>query len=65
MEIPFTHEQAVELALQCHWLGPGDKDRIRTLIETHFESLFAWGSDGFQPLWRADARELLITWETP
>ena len=63
-EVPVTHEQAVELALQSHWLEPQDKDRVRALVETHFDSLFAWGSDGFRPLWRADARELLITWKT-
>ena len=63
-DVPVTHEQAVELALQSHWLRPQDQERVRELVEAHFQALFASSSDGLRPLWRADARELLITWET-
>ncbi len=63
-EVPVTHEQAVELALQSVRSRPQDQERMRDLVETHFQTLFASESDGLHPLWRADARELLITWET-
>ena len=63
-EVPATPEQGVELALQSHWLQPQDRERVRALVEAHFQALFDSDSDGFHPLWRADARELLITWET-
>ena len=64
MEVPDTHEQAVDLSLQSLWLPPQDEERMRHLVETHFQTLFASDNDGLRPLWRADARELLITWET-
>lgn len=63
-EVPVTPDQAVELALQSEWLQPPDQERVRALVNTHFQALFASDSEGLHPLWRADARELLITWET-
>ncbi len=62
--LPQTEEEAVQLALQGQWLRSEDRTRARSVIQTHFHQLFAAGSEGFHPLWRQDARELLITWET-
>jgi hypothetical protein len=33
-------------------------------IEERFSDLFAARPEGFRPLWRQEAREMLITWET-
>ena len=63
-QMPQTPEDAVQLALQGQWLGPHDHERARGLIEERFSELFAPGPEGFQPLWRQEAREVLITWET-
>src|SRR3989475_327892 len=38
--------------------------RARGLIEERFSELFASSPEGFRPLWRQEAREVLITWET-
>lgn len=62
--LPQTQEEAVQLALQGQWLGPKDQARACGLIEERFHELFAPSPEGFRPLWRQDARELLITWET-
>ena len=62
--MPQTPEDAVQLALQGQWLGPRDHARARRLIEERFSELFAPSPDGFRPLWRQEAREVLITWET-
>ena len=62
--LPQTEEEAVQLALQGQWLRSEDQTRARSVIQTHLHQLFAVGSEGFHPLWRQDARELLITWET-
>jgi hypothetical protein len=62
--MPQTPEDAVQLALQGQWLGPQDHARARRLIEEHFAELFAPTPEGFRPLWRQEAREMLITWET-
>src|SRR5499427_5909224 len=62
--IPQTREDAVQLALQGQWLGPQDHARARRLIEERFSELFAPGPEGFRLLWRQEAREMLITWET-
>lgn len=62
--LPPTEEEAVQLALQGQWLGPKDQERARSLIERRFDEIFAPSPEGFHPLWRRDARELLITWET-
>ncbi len=61
---PQTPEDAVQLALQGQWLGAHDHTRARRLIEERFAELFAPSPEGFQPLWRQEAREMLITWET-
>ena len=62
--LPQTPEDAVQLALQGQWLGPHDHARALHLITEHFSELFASHPDGFRPLWRQEAREVLITWET-
>jgi len=62
--MPQTPEDAVQLALQGQWLGPQDHARARHLIEERFSELFAPSPEGFRLLWRQEARELLITWET-
>ena len=63
-QMPQTPEDAVQLALQGQWLGPRDQGRARGLIEERFSELFASSPEGFRPLWRQEAREVLITWET-
>ena len=62
--LPQTPENAVQLALQGQWLGPQDHARARRLIEERFSELFVARPEGFRPLWRQEAREMLITWET-
>jgi hypothetical protein len=62
--LPQTPEDAVQLALQGQWLGPQEHARARRLIEERFAELFAARPEGFRPLWRQEAREMLITWET-
>ena len=62
--LPQTPDDAVQLALQGQWLGPQDYRRARGLIEERFSELFAPSPEGFGLLWRQEARELLITWET-
>ena len=61
---PPTREEAVQMILGDRWLKPEDRGRARSLVESHFEELFAPGPTGFLPQWRSDMRELLITWET-
>ena len=34
----------------------------RKLHEERFSELFAPSPEGFRPLWRQEAREMLITW---
>ena len=62
--LPQTPEDAVQLALQGQWLAPQDHARARQLIEERFAELFAPSPEGFRLLWRQEAREVLITWET-
>ena len=62
-EIPQTHTQAVEMALQSRWIKLAGKERACGLIEDHFQELFEERGAGFYPQWLADARELLVTWE--
>lgn len=62
--LPQTPEDAVQLGLQGQWLGHQDHERARRLIEERFSELFAPSPEGFRPLWRQEAREMLITWET-
>jgi hypothetical protein len=63
-QLPQTPEDALQLALQGQWLAPHDQARARQLIEEHFSELFAPSPQGFRLLWRQQAREILITWET-
>jgi SAM-dependent methyltransferase len=62
--LPQTPEEAVQVAVQGQWLGPHDQARARRLIAEHFAELFAPSPEGFRLLWRQEAREVLITWET-
>jgi SAM-dependent methyltransferase len=62
--LPQTQEDAVQLGLQGQWLGHQDHARARHLIAERFSELFAPSPEGFRPLWRQEAREMLITWET-
>jgi 2-polyprenyl-3-methyl-5-hydroxy-6-metoxy-1,4-benzoquinol methylase len=64
VQAPQTPDDAVQLALQGQWLGSQDHARARRLIEERFAELFAASPEGFRPLWRQEAREVLITWET-
>jgi SAM-dependent methyltransferase len=63
-QMPQTLDDAVQLALQGQWLAPHDHARARRLIEERFHELFAPSPEGLRPLWRQEAREVLITWET-
>jgi hypothetical protein len=64
VRLPQTPEEAVQLALQGQWLGLHDHTRARGRIEERFAELFAPSPEGFRLLWRQEAREVLITWET-
>ena len=60
-----SRDEALDSALGRHqWLRPGDEARARTILETNFDELFHISSQGFQPVWRPEVRELLITWKT-
>ena len=61
---PPTREEAVKMVLEDRVIKPEDRERAGPLIESHFDDLFAPSEDGFVPQWRADMKELLITWET-
>jgi len=61
---PPTKEEAVNMVLEDRVIRPDDHDRARLLIESNFDQLFAPSDSGFVPLWRADMREVLVTWET-
>ena len=58
-----TRDEAVEGALYGSWLRPEDRDQARSVIEFHFDELFATTAQGFSPRWHPGMRELLITWE--
>jgi hypothetical protein len=53
----------MDMALGSRWINPEDRPRAGGLIEGNFDELFEENSTGFHPLWLADARELLVTWE--
>ena len=61
---PPTREEAVKMVLEDRVIKPEDRERAGPLIESHFDDLFAPSEAGFVPQWRADMKELLITWET-
>jgi SAM-dependent methyltransferase len=44
-------------------LGAELEHRLRHLLETHFDELFAAGPNGFIPRWITPGREILITWQ--
>jgi hypothetical protein len=44
-------------------LGADLEQRLRDLLETRFDELFATGPDGFIPRWITPGREILITWQ--
>jgi SAM-dependent methyltransferase len=43
-------------------LGSDLEQRLRRILETRFDELFAAGDDGFSPRWITPGREILITW---
>ncbi len=60
-----SRNEALESALWRHqWLRPEDEARARDIIEAHFDQLVQVSTQGIQPIWRPEVRELLITWET-
>ena len=65
VEFHQSRNEALESALGRHqWLRPEDAARARTILEDRFDELFHQSPQGFQPVWRPEIRELLITWET-
>ena len=64
VQIHQTRDEALEAALGWQQrLGTEEAARARAIIETHFDELFHKFSRGFQPVWRPEVRELLITWK--
>ena len=61
--LPKLRKEALEFALGGRWLRPEDRPRARKQYIAHFGKLFKQTAEGFLPLWRADERELLVTWE--
>ncbi|MGB2694193.1 MAG: methyltransferase domain-containing protein [Dehalococcoidia bacterium] len=55
----------VEAGLKLGWLSADDTERARDLIDEHFDDLFAKTDKGFWRRSALEARDLLITWETP
>jgi hypothetical protein len=43
-------------------LGSDLEPRLRHILETRFDKLFAAGHHGFSPRWITPGREILITW---
>ena len=62
--LPQTREDAIQGLLTGQWLGPADRDRAHSVIEAHFDELFAENPEGYSRLGQPDSRQLLITWET-
>ena len=59
-----SRSEALESALGPHqWIRPEDAARARAIVEDRFSELFHESPQGFQPVWRPEIRELLITWE--
>lgn len=59
--MPQTREDAITwAALRVR----ADETRATPIIAANFDRLFQATERGFRPLWRPDAREMLITWET-
>jgi SAM-dependent methyltransferase len=57
-----TRTEAIESCLGL--LRPKDAAAARARFEANFDQLFRKDDQGFVPAWRAEAREMLITWET-
>lgn len=55
----------VESGIKQGWLREDDTERVSELIDQHFDDLFAETDRGFWRRVALDARDLLITWETP
>jgi len=65
VEVYQSRNEALESALGRHqWLRPEDAARAWAILEDRFDELFHESPQGFQPVWRPEIRELLITWET-
>ncbi len=62
--VPQSPAAALDLAIAGRWLKAEDRDRAQSLVQDRFDELFDSVDAGFQPRWRRDMRELLITWET-
>lgn len=64
-----TREEAtrieVESAIQARWLKREEAERLTRLIGEHFDEVFVETDKGFWRRIALDARDLLITWETP
>jgi hypothetical protein len=66
-----THEEAirneVEAAKKNGWLGKVAPERLGELIDQHFDELLLKTDSGYlrRSIVDGDARDLLITWETP
>jgi len=44
-------------------LRPELEHRLRSILDTRFDELFAHGPEGFSPRWITPGREILITWQ--
>ncbi len=59
-----TRENAIEEQVTAPWVRPDDRDRARDLFTAHFDELFGAIPSGFVPRVLAEARDVLIIWET-
>lgn len=57
-------QAAVEGALIGPWLRPGDEDRVRAIVDEHFDDLFASVEGGYIRKLAETAQPVLITWGT-
>ncbi|GAB4336237.1 MAG: hypothetical protein Kow0010_24020 [Dehalococcoidia bacterium] len=60
-DYPQSRDEAIDFALSQ--VATLDAARARQRIEAEFDRLYERGAEGYRPLWRPDARELLITWK--
>lgn len=58
---PKTRDEAIAFALSQ--VATRDPERARRRIEAEFDQLFERSAGGYRPLWRPDAREILISWQ--
>jgi len=59
---PPTREETVAAWLDQFNLR--DRETAARRVEANFDSLFRHTEEGYEPTWRPDAREMLITWAT-